>query len=144
MTMQKVQIEAIVFPTEDIKKVKEALANIFSTKNFIEEEINGKKRISVETTNLKTVLSKLHKQFRSQKILDTAREMMIKYRSGNEIVLQINKQAALMGIISFTEGETPLGPIIVKITASDPDHVIDWLAPKTKNGKPLYEIDLKE
>lgn len=143
MIIHKVRAETIIYPTEDEKKVRAAIENIIALKQFAEEEQELGKLLFVETTEGKIILSKLHKLMRTQRILDTAREFMKKYQLNNEITLKLNKQAALMGVVSFTEGETSLGPIVIKITTSKPEQVIDWLAPKTKDGKPLYEIELE-
>jgi len=42
--------------------------------------------------------------------------------------------------VSFTEGESPLGPIVVTLEAPDAEHLIDYLAPRTVDGRPIKEI----
>ena len=63
---------------------------------------------------------------------------------GNTIVFKIHKQAAYVGKISFIDDdrESPLGAITFTIETSDPERLIDWLAPKTSMGKPLWEIEM--
>jgi len=48
---------------------------------------------------------------------------------GNEVVINANKQAAYVGILSFAMGEveSPLGPITIRIRTSNPQHLITWL-----------------
>ncbi len=84
-----------------------------------------------------------HEQLRSRKILDTARSNM--HIEMNIITFNINKQAAAAGKVSFPPDDETLGSIWVEITAKDTDEaqkVIDWLAPPTESGKPLFEIEL--
>jgi predicted RNA binding protein with dsRBD fold (UPF0201 family) len=52
----------------------------------------------------------------------------------------LNKQVAAVGKVSFTTGESPLGPIVVTIETPDIERLIDYLAPRTRDGKPIEEI----
>jgi predicted RNA binding protein with dsRBD fold (UPF0201 family) len=52
----------------------------------------------------------------------------------------LNKQVATVSKVSFTDDESPLGPIIVTIEALDIERLIDYLAPRTRDGKPIEEI----
>lgn len=87
-------------------------------------------------------LKLLYEILRRQKILDSARSEMLRGLDGDIISFRLNKQAALMGFVSFPAKEEPLGSIHVKITGGE--RVVDWLAPKTENGIPVIEIDLAE
>lgn len=87
-------------------------------------------------------LKTLHEILRRQQILDTARSVMLRGLVGNTIAFQLNKQAALMGFVSFPAEEEPLGSLHVQITGGE--SVINWLAPETENGVPIREIDLDE
>jgi predicted RNA binding protein with dsRBD fold (UPF0201 family) len=49
-----------------------------------------------------------------------------------------------MGMVSFPPKEEPLGSLLIQIQATDPDRVINWLAPVTENGVAVEEIDLFE
>ncbi len=84
----------------------------------------------------------IHELLRRQKILDTARSEMLRGLAGDAISFRLNKQAALMGIVSFPAEEEPLGSLHVRITGGE--KVIDWLAPCTENGIPVLETDLSE
>ncbi len=94
----------------------------------------------VDAYNGPDALKVFHSLLRKQQILDTARSVMLRGRSGNSFQFQLNKQAALMGIVSFPPLEEPLGSIHVEITGGE--CAIDWLAPVTENGVPIKEIDL--
>lgn len=85
-------------------------------------------------------LQPLHRLLREQKILDTARSVMLSGRAGDTIQFRLNKQAAFMGVVAFQPDEEPLGSIHVQITGDE--RLLDWLAPSTVNGVPVGEIDL--
>ncbi len=48
----------------------------------------------------------------------------------------MNKQAAYAGVVNFNE-ESPLGPITIIIRTKDPQKLMKWLAPRTKDGVPI-------
>jgi predicted RNA binding protein with dsRBD fold (UPF0201 family) len=85
-------------------------------------------------------LVNFHKLLRDQRILDTARAVMLGGLGGESFQFRLNKQAAFMGKVNFPPEEEPLGSIHVQITGGE--KVIDWLAPATENGVPLMEIDV--
>ena len=85
-------------------------------------------------------LKTLHELLRRQRILDSARSVMLKGLVGEAISFQISKQAALMGLVSFPPEEEPVGSIHIQITGGVV--VIDWLAPQTRDGVPVQEIEL--
>jgi len=87
-------------------------------------------------------LQAFHKLLREQRILDTARSVMLAGRVGDAVQFRLNKQAAFMGKVSFPPDEEPLGSLHVQIKGGK--RIVDWLAPKTENGIPVEEIDLEE
>ncbi|MCI4436629.1 MAG: hypothetical protein JHC33_07445 [Ignisphaera sp.] len=140
--MVYIRIEAEVRPTEDIEKVLKALKNIFTFKNFKVEELgNERKLIIIEESSI-DVLSKMYDGLRRQRILDTSRNIFLKNLRGDTIEIRLHKQAAYQGIISFvdSDAESPLGSIYVIISSKNINALIDWLAPKTTHGKPLWEL----
>ena len=96
----------------------------------------------IEAYNGLESLKTLHELLRKQEILDTARSVMRRGLVGNTAAFQLNKQAALMGFVSFPPEEEPLGSLHVQITGGE--RVINWLAPETENGVPIREIDASE
>ena len=86
-------------------------------------------------------LEKLRLKLRQQQILDAARSMMFRWSSEDRVIFYLHKQAAFMDNVTFClpKGESPLGPIKIEITGVDAKSVIDWLAPPTSKGKPLFE-----
>jgi len=143
--MIKIRVETPVYPTEDINKVKKAIENIIPDIDCKIEKAGKKTYLIGEMKGTKG-LKLLHRLLRDQKILDTARSILKRSVSGNTIIFYLRKQAAFMGKIHFCDAyaETPLGPIVVQIMADDPHKVIDWLAPPTKRGQPIFEIDIQE
>lgn len=138
-----IKVEAEVRPTEDENKVKQAILNVFIPEH-IEVEARGKSKIIVAKAYSLKSLTKLHKLLRVERILDAARTVFKKGVHERSIIFYLNKQAAFQGRLSFTEayGESPLGPITFIIEDVNVEKLIDWLAPKTAHGKPLWEIKI--
>jgi len=133
----KLEVEAEVRKTEDPEKVKKAILSIFPGL-----QLDIKKDVICGEGSDVMLLSRFRELLRKQAILDAARSVMNAGVSDeNSMCFRLNKQAAFVGKVSFTNGESPMGPIVVKIWAEDLKRMIDYLAPKTKNGVPLYEID---
>jgi predicted RNA binding protein with dsRBD fold (UPF0201 family) len=125
-----VTAESLVNPTEDSSKVERALHNLFPgapvkrtnlTDDVIKLEVGGD---SLE------FLSTLRNLIRQERIRSAARRILLNGVRGNRIQFYLNKQAAFVGRISFCEpvGESPLGPISIRIEAVDPLRVVDFLA----------------
>jgi len=128
-------VEAEVRPTEAREKVEAAAKKIFPTLELkqVGESIVG------ESADVGS-LSKLHQLLRQQGILDSARSVMRAGKREETTQFMLNKQVAFVGRVSFTDGESPLGPIVVTLEASDIDRLIDYLAPRTKEGRPILGI----
>ena len=138
-----VRVKAEVRPTEDIEKVRKAVRNVFNGRINVIDGEHGLKVIIGESDSAYSLI-KLHDLIRIYRILDAARKSLQKGMRGNTIVFKLHKQAAYVGKISFIDSdhESPLGSITFYIESSDPGKLIDWLAPKTSMGKPLWEIDM--
>ncbi|MCL2143685.1 MAG: hypothetical protein FWH44_05470 [Methanomassiliicoccaceae archaeon] len=125
--MPLVKVTCPVFPSEDPEKVKKAVMNIFPDI----EPILDDNMMTGETESLEHFAE----QMRKQRILDTARSVLMKGRRGNKTTFRMNKQAAFAGKISFTEERTVLGTISVTISADEITGFIEEFAPKTVNGE---------
>ena len=132
----EVFVSSSVRPTERVDRVVSAIENIFPG---LVMDIRSDR---IEAYDGPASLKNIHEILRRQKILDSARSEMLRGLSGCVISFRLNKQAALMGIVSFPAEEEPLGSLHVRITGGE--RVIDWLAPKTENGIPVMETDLSE
>lgn len=132
-------VSTLLFPTEVEEKVRQAVENIFpGTKLTLIQKPGYVDRMEGAAPSLDT----LHHLLRKQKILDTARKSMFAGKKGHEIELQLNKQAALMSSVNFLDHEVALGGIYVTIVTDEPELIIDWLAPRTVDGRPVEEIAL--
>ncbi|MEM1644039.1 MAG: RNA-binding domain-containing protein [Desulfurococcaceae archaeon] len=136
----RVRVEAVVNPTEDVDKVVKAVLNVFTGNVTVEERESGYKYVVGESSSIES-LKKLHYLIRAQRILDTARSILLRCARGREIVFRLHKQVAYVGKASFVDEELnpPLGTIDVYVECSNPEKLIDWLAPPTSMGKPLWE-----
>ena len=145
-----VRLTTPVYPTEDVSKVMDAISSIFdvSEAKFHEQLINDSNRgidiLMLEFEGGVEMLEPFHTKLRQLKILDTARSVLEKNLLDREFFFYLNKHVAYVGRISFVEGDEPHGAI--KITVQAPQEliseVVNWLAPETKDGVPLYEIDM--
>jgi len=131
----RLQVEVKVKPTEDKEKVEAAVKKIFPTLELSQNE-NSLVGKSVRAESL----DRLHQLLRGQAIRDSARSVMLRGRRGNLVQFMLNKQVAFVGKVSFTGGESPLGPIVVTLEAPDIERLIDYLAPRTREEKPIREI----
>ena len=144
--MLTIRIEVEVRPTEDESKVRKALKNIFTLKDSDIKGVdigNNYKLLVVESRKL-TVLFRLYELLRQERILDTARSIMLSLKRGDMLTLKLHKQSAYAGHISFIsyDEESPLGPITLTIVSDKLSEIIDWLAPKTSHGRPLWEKEI--
>lgn len=143
--MISVEVSALIYPTEDKVRVQSAIDKLFPGLEYSYHEMDKMDKISSRLVGRGDhhSLILLHEHFRHRKILDTARTNM--HIERNIITFNINKQVATAGKVSFPPDDEALGSIWVEITVKDTDEaqkVIDWLAPPTESGKPLFEIEL--
>jgi predicted RNA binding protein with dsRBD fold (UPF0201 family) len=136
LTTIEVSVYTSVRPTERVEKVVSAIEKIFP--GLIMDIRDDR----IDAYNGPDALQDFHKFLREQRILDTARSVMLAGRVGDAVQFRISKQAAFMGKVSFPPDEEPLGSLHVQIKGGK--RIVDWLAPKTENGVPVEEIDLKE
>ncbi len=139
----KIVVRVEVRPTEDVEKVRKALENVFDAESIQIEKVDDYQLIVAEGSGYRCLL-KLYNAIRSQYILDAAREYLKRGMYDDGVVFYLNKQAAYAGVVSFCSqeyGESPLGAIVFDIQLKNPERLINWLTPKTLNGKPIREIE---
>ncbi len=132
-------VSTLLFPTELEEKVRQAVDNVFPGINLT---LIKKEGYVDRLEGMAPELDTLHHLLRTQKILDTARKSMYSGKKGKEIEIQLNKQTALIGYVNFLDHDVPLGGIDVTIVSDEPERIIDWLAPRTSEGRPIEEISL--
>ena len=140
MTASRVVVETEVRPTEDKNRVLKAVLRIIEPGNIKEETLGDSLYIIVESDKISS-LTRLYYMLRAERILDAARSAMKKGLQGGRLVFYLHKQALYAGKLSFvsSDHESPLGAIKVSIEHDNPRSVIDWLAPPTSKGKPVFE-----
>jgi predicted RNA binding protein with dsRBD fold (UPF0201 family) len=142
----KVYVETELRPSEDINKVIKAIQNVFDYEKMEKMPLReGFELLVFSSTTLRSII-KLHKLLRNQRILDAARKHLITGKRENVLTFKIHKQACYSGKISFVnnDNESPNGPIKFIIYHNEINKVIDWLTPKTKEGRPINEIEIPD
>ena len=113
-----------IFPSEDPKKVQQALSNIFED---VEIKL-GKNSIKVSSENLE-VLAKIFEVIHSHKTQRIYRKHLNNNLVDDSTWFYLNKQAAFVNTIALCgeADESPLGPIKVILESVDIESVIEWL-----------------
>ena len=119
----KIEMFCSVNPSEDPKKIKKAISNIFTNSTIKTENFS----ISAQSKDLKSleiIYEAIHTK-QSQKIY---RRNLEKNLENGTTWFYLNKQAAFVEQIVICEkaDESPLGPIKVILTSLDIDRIIDW------------------
>lgn len=125
MNRVEINVEAQVNPTESYEKVGAAIRNIFPNAS-VEVSKEGVVMAYLEGLD---ALTKLYNLLRRERIRSAARSVLRRGVEGKLITFYLNKQAAYMERLSFSEpvGESPLGPIKVQIRCEEPEKLIRWL-----------------
>ena len=137
----KLTVTALVNPTEIRERVETAIMNIFP----IQLELQDFGIPSLTGHGGIEDLRKFHRLLREERILDTARRIMLSRIEGETLNFRLSKQIAFIGKVNFPPVEESLGSIHVEISTENQDdlrRVIDWLAPETSEGSPVEEIEL--
>ncbi len=120
----KIEMFCSVNPSEDPKKIKKAISNIFTYSN-IKTEIFS---ISAQSKDLKS-LEKIYETVHTKQSQKIYRRNLEKNLENDTTWFYLNKQAAFVEKIAICEeaNESPLGPIKVILTSSYIDRIIDWI-----------------
>ncbi|MBA4719319.1 MAG: hypothetical protein HRO68_09585 [Nitrosopumilus sp.] len=120
----KIEMFCSVNPSEDPKKIKKAISNIFTNSN-IKTEIFS---ISAQSKDLKS-LEKIYETVHTKQSQKIYRRNLEKNLENDTTWFYLNKQAAFVEKIAICEeaNESPLGPIKVILTSSYIDRIIDWI-----------------
>lgn len=141
----RIRVRAPVYPTEDPGIVEKAVSRIYSCGLEVDVGVDGYGEIRGYSENPRC-LEGLHRLIREQMIMDAVRKYLSRSRRGNTVTILLHKQALTAGKISLVDShnESPLGAVEITIESGDPQALIDWLAPKTRHGKPLWEREPPE
>ena len=130
-----VEVEAMIYPTEDREKVLAAIGNVVTVSDVSELEVRPGIHIVRGKGSGKECLEKLQTIVGQDRIRSAARALLFSAITDNGLEFHLNKQVALVNHVSFcsVEGESPLGPITIKVKCSDPTALVDWLAPRPQD-----------
>jgi uncharacterized protein len=118
-------VEAPVRPSEDEEKVRRAMRNLFPD---LVLRLEGDRLVGAGSS-----MARFGDLLRRHRIRDAARGQLIHGKRGeNCTMFRLNKQAAFMERVSFSDREAPLGDIRVRLEDESIDSVIDNLAPDTR------------
>ena len=109
--MPDISIAASIFPTEDEERVSKAVLNLFPDA-----------KITVEGNMLNAIAPNMDyfiKRMKQQNIRDSARKVLFNSVKDSSIIFHLNKQAAFVGKVNFTEGNSILGDIAITIKTED-------------------------
>ena len=120
----KIDAYCSINPSEDPKKVEQAISNILVDMDF---KINNDS-IKATSTNLES-LSKVFETIHSRQTQKTYRRQMNQNLNADSTWFYLNKQAAFAKIVALCSeaDESPLGPIKVILSSKNIDQVIEWL-----------------
>ena len=129
-----VEITAPVYGTEVEERVAAAIRELFPSAD--PEVRPGELHATVH--DLEHFSTLLHRQ----EILDTARSVFFRNRRGEAFSFRLKKAAATQGVVNFElEDAGELGAIAVRVRVTEPDlqAYVDYVAPRTADGKPIED-----
>ena len=124
--MTIIRIKARINPTEDSKKVAQAVYNLLGN---IKVEINDDKKMLKAEINQINLLE-LKKKIAQDRIRNTLYSVFTRWKKQDSLSFGLNRQAAYAGHVSLNlENEDPMGPIHFEIKGNI-DEVIKFLCEK--------------
>ena len=123
----KIEAYAAVHPSEDPKKVQQAVSNVFSGMDFKYED--GSIKASSKDLHC---LSKIYDIIRSRQVTRTYRRQLRYHMHDDTTWFYLNKQAAFVNVVAICDEaeESPLGPIKIILHSKNIERILDWLAPE--------------
>jgi predicted RNA binding protein with dsRBD fold (UPF0201 family) len=119
----KIFVYCPIYPSEDLKKVKQALTNIFEDAKITID----KNSVKASSNNLE-VLEKIFEAIHLRKTLRIYRRHLNNNLIDDSTWFYLNKQAAFVNTVALCDeaDESPLGPIKVILKSDDIERVIEW------------------
>lgn len=120
----KIEAACEVNPSEDPKKLEQALGNILDNAEFHSYD-GSLMAISNEIESL----SKIHESIQNHNTQKTYWRLLNNNLDGNSAWFYLNKQAAFVNNVAICEhdDESPLGPIKITIQSKSIERIIEWL-----------------
>lgn len=136
----ELRIECPVFPTEETKRVKAAISNLFGNQSFdVISENHHKTLVLISET--RSTIDLIRELIYDLQILDVVRARLIRNLESLETNLFLDKQAAYSGrlrIIDETQHQPSLGSIQLKmsfVSQSEFNDFLQWFSPPTEDGQ---------
>jgi predicted RNA binding protein with dsRBD fold (UPF0201 family) len=136
----KSTIRCIVNPTEDIKRVEEAIENILGPIKLTTTEFEEFTEIFSLDAN-QSSFAILKQLVHDKRIIDAVRVRLLKNLDDYSTFIHLDKQAAYTGklrLIDNNHEDPPLGSIEIKFdftSESKFEEFLDWFSPRTKDGR---------
>lgn len=126
--MLRIEIFAVVHPTEDRARVEQSILNLFPDAKLAFE----KGRLSAESESLAAMLKKV----RSQAIPDATRAALVRHleEDEQETSFDLGKQAAFVGKVNFADMAHPLGDLHVVVKSERLMDILNEIAPEPERG----------
>ena len=122
----RVTLEATLAPSEDPKKVENAIRSILGENAVLADQSS---RMITLVSDESSSLNVLRDQFRDRHIRGAARRLLLSELKGDLTSLMLNRQAATVGVVALCSSadQSPLGPIYATIRSKQIEAVVDWL-----------------
>lgn len=136
----KSTLRCLVYPTEDIQRVEEAIKNILGPITLSRIESNEFTEIHSTETD-KTRFAILRQSIHNKRIITAVRVRLLKNLDESTTFIFFDKQAAYAGkprLIDNTHEDPPLGSIEIRFdfkSESQFEEFLDWFSPRTKDGR---------
>jgi predicted RNA binding protein with dsRBD fold (UPF0201 family) len=120
----KIDAYCSINPSEDPKKVEQAISNILD-----DVDISfTKESLKATSSNLES-LQKIYESIHSHQSKNAYRRQLNQNLRDDSSWFYLNKQAAFANTIALCSEseESPLGPIKIVLTSKDIDVIIEWL-----------------
>jgi predicted RNA binding protein with dsRBD fold (UPF0201 family) len=123
----KVRISAIINASEDPSKVVTASKNVSGNIEPSKREESG--NLLVWEFDRIDALHNFYSKIRERKIVTAARRLLLRNMKNDSTWVYLNRQAAFVGniVLCDEEGESPLGPLVLRIESPLLMDVIAWL-----------------
>lgn len=125
--MPEIRIRASVFPTEDEDRVIQSILNIFPDA----ETQASAGEVLAQALETDMFAEKLARQ----RITSAARLILLDSVHDDEITFHLGKQAAMAGMVNFSDGKSLLGDLEITIRTRDPEGLVRQLAGSEEAGE---------
>ena len=120
----KIDVYCSINPTEDPKKVEQAITNI-----LVDVDVKINKETLKATSQSLESLQKIYEAIHSHKSKNAYRRQLNQNLRDESSWFYLNKQAAFANTVALCSEseESPLGPIKIILNSKNIDTVIEWL-----------------